>query len=121
MTRAPDTPQPPPSTPPPAGGCSPAAACVAIFGVTSLYGTTFGLMMLPMQKSLGWSRGDITFSLTLMTCRHAGDRAADGWLIDKVPLRPLILWGVLLQSASLAAFSLHARQRVGLLRAVPGR
>ncbi len=77
---------------------------VAIFGVTSLYGSTFGLMMLPMQKELGWSRGDITFSLTLMTFVGPAILPLVGWLIDKVPLRPLVLWGVLLQSASLAAF-----------------
>jgi OFA family oxalate/formate antiporter-like MFS transporter len=77
---------------------------VAIFGVTSLYGSTFGLMMLPMQKELGWSRGDITFSLTLMTIVGPAILPLVGWVVDNVPLRPLILWGVLLQSASLAAF-----------------
>ncbi len=77
---------------------------VAIFGVTSLYGSTFGLMMLPMQKELGWSRGDITFSLTLMTIVGPAILPLVGWIVDNVALRPLILWGVLLQSASLAAF-----------------
>jgi sugar phosphate permease len=77
---------------------------VAIFGVTSLYGSTFGLMMLPMQKELGWSRGDITFSLTLMTIVGPAILPLVGWVVDNVPLRPLVLWGVLLQSVSLAAF-----------------
>jgi len=77
---------------------------VAIFGVTSLYGSTFGLLMLPMQKELGWSRGDITFSLTLMTIAGPAILPLVGWIIDKVPLRPLVLWGVVLQSASLAGF-----------------
>jgi MFS transporter, OFA family, oxalate/formate antiporter len=77
---------------------------VAIFGVTSLYGSTFGLMMLPMQKELGWSRGDITFSLTLMTVVGPAILPLVGWIVDNVPLRPLVLWGVLLQSVSLAAF-----------------
>lgn len=77
---------------------------VAIFGVTSLYGSTFGLMMLPMQKELGWSRGDITFSLTLMTVVGPAILPLVGWIVDNVRLRPLVLWGVLLQSASLAAF-----------------
>ncbi len=79
---------------------------VAIFGVTSLYGSTFGLMMLPMQKELGWSRSDITFSLTLMTLVGPAILPLVGWMIDKVALRPLILWGVFLQSVSLAAFGL---------------
>jgi MFS family permease len=79
---------------------------VAIFGVTSLYGSTFGLMMRPMQQELGWSRGDIAFSLTLMTLVGPAIMPMVGWLIDKVPLRPLVLWGVVLQSASLAAYGL---------------
>jgi MFS transporter, OFA family, oxalate/formate antiporter len=77
---------------------------VAIFGVSALYGSTFGLMMLPMQKELGWSRGDITFSLTLMTIAGPAILPLVGWIVDNVRLRPLVLWGVLLQSASLAAF-----------------
>ena len=77
---------------------------VGIFGVTSLYGSTFGLMMLPMQKELGWSRGDITFALTLMTLVGPAILPLVGWVIDHVRLRPLILWGVVLQSASLAGF-----------------
>ena len=86
---------------------------VAIFGVTSLYGSTFGLMMLPMQKELGWSRGDITFSLTLMTIVGPAIMPLVGWIIDNVRLRPLVLWGVLLQSASLAAFGfMHGSDHV---------
>lgn len=77
---------------------------VGIFGVTSLYGSTFGLMMLPMQKELGWSRGDITFALTLMTLFGPAILPLVGWIIDNVRLRPLILWGIALQSASLAGF-----------------
>lgn len=79
---------------------------VWIFGVTSLYGSTFGLMMLPMQKEMGWSRGDITFALTLMTLVGPAILPLVGWIIDHVRLRPLILWGVVLQSASLAGFGL---------------
>lgn len=84
-----------------------AGCCVvAIFGVTALYGSTFGLMMLPMQKELGWSRADIAFSLTLMTLVGPAVLPLVGWLIDNVRLRPLVLWGVVLQSVSLAGFGL---------------
>lgn len=79
---------------------------VALFGVTALYGSTFGLMMRPMQAELGWSRGDIAFALTLMTLAAPAIMPLVGWLIDNVPLRPLILWGVVLQSASLAGYGL---------------
>ncbi len=96
-----------PGTDSPAAWRALAGCCiVAIFGVTSLYGSTFGLMMLPMQKELGWSRADIAFSLALMTLAGPAILPAVGWLIDNVRLRPLVLWGVLLQSASLAAFGL---------------
>lgn len=79
---------------------------VAIFGVTALYGSTFGLMMRPLQQDLGWSRGDIAFALTLMTLVGPAVMPVVGWLIDHVRLRPLILWGVVLQSASLAGYGL---------------
>lgn len=79
---------------------------VALFGVTALYGSTFGLMMKPIQQELGWSRGDISFALTLLTFVGLAAAPALGWLIDHVPLRPLILWGVVLQSLSLAGFGL---------------
>ncbi len=77
---------------------------VAVFGVAALYGSTFGLMMRPMQQELQWSRGDIAFSLTLMTLVGPAILPLVGWVIDNVPLRPLVLCGVVLQSASLAAF-----------------
>jgi sugar phosphate permease len=77
---------------------------VALFGVSALYGSTFGLMMRPMQQELGWTRGDIAFSLTLMTLFGPAIMPLVGWVIDNVALRPLILGGVVLQSASLAAF-----------------
>ncbi len=84
-----------------------AGCCVvAIFGVTALYGSTFGLMMLPMQKELGWSRAEIAFSLTLATLAGPAILPIVGWLIDNVALRPLVLWGVVLQSVSLASFGL---------------
>lgn len=77
-----------------------------MFGVSALYGSTFGLFLLPLQQSLGWSRGEIAFSLTLATLFTPLVAPLTGWVIDKVPLRPLILAGVVLQSANFAAFSM---------------
>jgi MFS family permease len=79
---------------------------LALFGVSALYGSTFGLFLLPLQQGLGWSRGEIAFSLTLATLFTPLVAPLTGWVIDKVPLRPLILTGVVLQSANFAAFSL---------------
>lgn len=78
---------------------------LALFGVSALYGSTFGLFLLPLQQNLGWSRGEIAFSLTLSTLFTPLVAPLTGWVIDKVSLRPLILTGVLLQSANFAAFS----------------
>jgi MFS family permease len=79
---------------------------LAMFGVSALYGSTFGLFLLPLQQSLGWSRGEIAFALTLATLFTPLVAPLTGWVIDKVPLRPLILAGVVLQSLNFAAFSL---------------
>jgi MFS family permease len=79
---------------------------LAMFGVSALYGSTFGLFLLPLQQGLGWSRGEIAFSLTLATLFTPLVAPLTGWVIDKVPLRPLILLGVVLQSLNFAAFSL---------------
>ena len=77
---------------------------LAMFGVAALYGATFGLFMVPLQQSLGWSRAEIAFSLTLITLVGPAVVPVTGWVIDNMPLRPLVLWGVVLQSANLAAF-----------------
>ncbi len=79
---------------------------LAMFGVSALYGSTFGLFLLPLQQGLGWSRGEIAFALTLATLFTPLVAPLTGWVVDKVPLRPLILAGVVLQSLNFAAFSM---------------
>jgi MFS family permease len=59
-----------------------------------------------LQQSLGWSRGEIAFALTLATLFTPLVAPLTGWVVDKVPLRPLILVGVVLQSLNFAAFSM---------------
>ena len=81
------------------------AGLLALFGVSALYGSTFGLFLIPLQQTLGWSRGEIAFSLTLSTLFTPLVAPLTGWVIDKFPLRPLILTGIVLQSANFAAFS----------------
>jgi len=79
---------------------------VALFGVTALYGSTFGLFLRPLQQDLGWTRADIAFSLTLLSFIGPALVPLIGWVVDHVPLRPLVIAGVVLQSCSFAAFSL---------------
>lgn len=81
------------------------AGVLALFGVSALYGSTFGLFLIPLQQTLGWSRGEIAFSLTLSTLFTPLVAPLTGWVIDKFPLRPLILTGIVLQSANFAGFS----------------
>ena len=77
-----------------------------VFGVPALFGSTFGLFMVPLQQSQGWSRGDIAFSLTLTTFVAWFAVLLSGWLMDHVRLRPLLFVGIALGAANLAAFSL---------------
>ena len=55
---------------------------LAMFGVSALYGSTFGLFLLPLQQGLGWSRGEIAFSLTLATLFTPLVAPLTGWVID---------------------------------------
>ena len=77
-----------------------------VFGVPALFGSTFGLFMVPLQQSQGWSRAGIAFSLTLTTFVAWFAVLISGWLLDHVRLRPLLFVGVVLGAANLAAFSL---------------
>ena len=79
---------------------------VALFGVTALYGSTFGMFLRPLQQDLGWTRADVAFSLTLLSLIGPALVPLIGWVVDHVPLRPLVIAGVVLQSGSFAAFSL---------------
>jgi MFS family permease len=103
-------PQPSPQVAPPDSAGSwralAGSGVLAMFGVSALYGSTFGLFLLPLQQGLGWSRGEIAFALTLATLFTPLVAPLTGWVVDKVPLRPLILAGVVLQSLNFAAFSL---------------
>ncbi len=53
-----------------------------------------------------WTRSEIAFSLTILMLMSPFAAPATGWVIDHLRLRPLVLWGVVLQSANLVALSL---------------
>lgn len=82
------------------------AGFVFIFGVPALFGSTFGLFMVPFEQSQGWGRADIAFSLTLTIMVSWISALAGGWLADHARLRPLLVLGIVLGAANLAAFSL---------------
>lgn len=82
------------------------AGCVFVFSVPALFGSTFGLFMVPLEQGLGWSRADIAFSLTLTTTIAWLSVLVGGWLADHARLRPLLFTGVVLGAANLAAFAL---------------
>ena len=79
---------------------------VFVFSVPALFGSTFGLFMVPFQQSQGWGRADIAFSLTLTTAISWLSVLAGGWLADHLRLKPLLVAGIVLGAANLAAFSL---------------
>jgi sugar phosphate permease len=79
---------------------------VFVFSIPALFGSTFGLFMVPLEQALGWSRAAIAFSLTLTVAISWTSVLISGWLADNVRLRPLMLSGILLGAANLAAFSL---------------
>ena len=81
------------------------AGFVFVFSVPALFGSTFGLFMVPFEQSQGWGRADIAFSLTLTTAVSWLSVLAAGWLADHVRLRPLLVMGIVLGAANLAAFS----------------
>ena len=76
-----------------------------VFGVPALFGSTFGLFMVPLQQGQGWSRAEIAFSLTLTTMVAWFAVLISGWLMDHVRLRPLLFVGIVLGAGNLAAFS----------------
>ena len=82
------------------------AGTMFVFSVQALFGSTFGLFMVPLQQELGWGRADIAFSLTMTTAVAWLSLLFAGWLADHARLRPLLFTGVVLGAANLAAFAL---------------
>lgn len=78
---------------------------VFVFGVPALFGSTFGMFMVPLERSMGWGRADIAFSMTLATAVSWISVLLAGRLSDRLRLRPLLLLGVALGAANLAAFA----------------
>ena len=81
------------------------AGTVFVFSVPALFGSTFGLFMVPLQDELGWGRADIAFSLTLTTAVAWFSVLVAGWLADHARLRPLLFSGVVFGALNLAAFA----------------
>jgi len=81
--------------------------CVLAFvSMSSLFGSTFGLFMRPLEEDLQWTRSEIAFSFTILMLLSPFIAPATGWVIDHVRMRSLVLWGVVLQSGNLMVFSL---------------
>lgn len=85
------------------------AGAMFVFSVQALFGSTFGLFMVPLQQELGWGRAEIAFSLTLTTAIAWFSILVAGWLADHARLRPLLLSGIVFGAANLAAFGLMTK------------
>lgn len=69
------------------------AAAIAI----AIAGTHFhvvGAMVRPLGEAYGWSRGDVTFALTISSMVHPITNIAIGWLADRFPARAIALPGI---------------------------
>lgn len=79
---------------------------VAAFGAPLWWSAALALLIRPLEQAFGWSRADISFAFTLTTLAAPLLAPLAGVVIDRVNLRRLVLWCVLLQSLAVAAFSL---------------
>lgn len=82
-----------------------AASLVALtFSVTHIY--SMGTFILPIEADTGWSRGEITGGLTVVSVFAVALSPFIGLLIDRIGSRPIALVGVGAFCAALAAVSL---------------
>ncbi len=80
----------------------------AAFGMSTgvLYLYSAGTLVIPIEKSTGWSRAEIGMGLTVVTIITVVISPLTGALIDKFGARPLALFGITLFPAAFAAIGL---------------
>jgi len=81
---------------------------VAAFGMCTgvLYLYSAGTLVIPIEKSTGWSRAQIGMGLTVVTIITVVISPITGALVDRYGARPLALFGITLFSAAFAAIGL---------------
>jgi MFS family permease len=81
------------------------ASITLAFCLTPIWGSTFGLFMLPLEQELGWTRAQISLGMTVVTLVGLAAGPVSGVLIDRLPVRAFTLACLLLQAALLVGFS----------------
>jgi MFS family permease len=84
-----------------------AAACALgnVFGLSTILYVTFSLFIVPVTTSLGWTRAELSFSLTLISAIDLFAYPLAGLLMDRFGARPVMLVGNLLFGLSIMALS----------------
>ena len=78
-------------------------AVVLAFGLTAVLGSCFSLFVQPMQDDNGWSRADVALGLSATSIIAPLVAPLTGWILDRVPLRPFVLVGIVLQALNVMA------------------
>lgn len=69
------------------------AATIAI-AIAGIHYHVVGAMVRPLGEAYGWSRGEVTFALTISSLVHPFTNIGIGWLVDRVPARSIALPGI---------------------------
>lgn len=91
-------------------------ACIiaAFVSPTPTVNTVFGFFLNPISEEFGWSRASVSVVLLLVAVAMSITAPIVGLLIDRHGARPIIIPGVVLFSASMAALSLVEDSRLHL-------
>jgi len=81
------------------------AATIAI-AIAGSHFHVIGAMVRPFGDAYGWSRGDVTFALTIYSIVLLITNIAIGWLADRFPVRAIALPGIFGFSLGLALLGL---------------
>lgn len=69
-------------------------AATIVIAIAGIHFHVVGAMVKPLGAAYGWSRGDVTFALTISSLVHPVTNIAIGWLADRYPARKIALPGI---------------------------
>lgn len=69
-------------------------AATIVIAIAGIHFHVVGAMVRPLGDAYGWSRGDVTFALTISSLVHPFTNIAIGWLADRYPARMIALPGI---------------------------
>jgi predicted MFS family arabinose efflux permease len=69
-------------------------AATIVIAIAGIHYHVVGAMVRPLGDAYGWSRGEVTFALTISSIVHPFTNIAVGWLADRLPARKIALPGI---------------------------